>query len=52
VAVGVGWCSPSTWDSWYDRWWDDDCCYTFGAVVDLTYMDPGGLDFDADLDFE
>jgi len=52
VALGVGWCSPGTWDSWYDRWWDDDWCYTFGAVVDLTYMSPGGLEFDADLDFE
>ncbi len=52
VALGIGWCSPGTWDSWYGRWWDDDWCYTFGATVDLTYMDPGGLDYSASLDFE
>ncbi len=52
IAVGVGWCEPSTWRSWRSRWWGDSWCYTFGAYVDLTYLSPGGIDYDWDLDFE
>lgn len=52
IAAGVGWCSPSTWRRWRDRWWGDDWCYTFGAYVDLSYFDPGGLDYSADFDYE
>jgi hypothetical protein len=52
IATGVGWCSPSSWHRWHDRWWGDSWCYTFGAYVDLTYMDPGGLDYSYDLDYE
>lgn len=45
VALGFGWCSPKSWDSWHDKgsnWWDDTWCYTFGAHVDLAYFDPPG----------
>jgi len=52
VAMGVGWCEPHTWRRWESRWWGDDWCYTLGAYVDLSYMDPGGLDYQADLDYE
>jgi hypothetical protein len=52
VAVGVGWCSPESWHRWRDRWWGDSWCYTFGAYVNLSYFDPGGLDYAADFDYE
>jgi hypothetical protein len=52
VAVGVGWCSPSSWHRWQDRWWGDSWCYTFGAYVNMSYFDPGGLDYEADFDYE
>jgi hypothetical protein len=52
IATGVGWCSPSTWHRWRDRWWDDSWCYCIGAYVDLSYMTPGGLDYSYDLDYE
>jgi hypothetical protein len=52
IAVGFGWCSPSTWHRWQSRWWGDSWCYCIGAYVDLSYMDPGGLDYSYDLDYE
>jgi len=56
VAIGVGWCSPSTWDSWSARWWGDSWCYTIGAIVGLSYLDPAPedewWDFDWDADYE
>jgi hypothetical protein len=52
IATGVGWCSPGTWHRWRDRWWGDSWCYTFGAYVDLSYMDPGDLDYSWELDYE
>jgi hypothetical protein len=52
AAVGVGWCSPATWHRWDDRWWGDSWCYCMGAYVDLSYMEPGGVDYNFDIDFE
>lgn len=52
IAVGIGWCSPSTWDSWRERWWGDSWCYTFGVEVDISYLSPGGWDWHSDFDYE
>lgn len=60
VATGIGWCSPSSWDRWQNKgsnWWGDDWCYTFGAFVQLTYLDPpggwwDGWEFDPAIEFE
>ena len=59
VAVGTGWCSPESWDSWSGargNWWGDDWCYTFGAMVGLSYLSPpagqDAWDYAVDLKFE
>jgi len=55
IAAGVGDCSPGSWDKWEERWWGDSWCYTVGAIVGLSYLDPApgdAWDFDYDLDYE
>ncbi|MDE0823054.1 MAG: hypothetical protein OSB07_03655 [Dehalococcoidia bacterium] len=39
-AVGSGWCERKTWKSWESRWWGDSWCYTYGAQIELNYIDP------------
>ena len=39
-AVGSGWCERKTWESWETRWCGDSGCYTFGARIELNYIDP------------
>ena len=50
LAVGVGYCSPESWDSWsgtHGNWWGDDWCYTIGAMLGLSYLSPPPLGEDA-----
>jgi len=37
VAGGIGFCEPNEWDAWENHWWDDNWCYTCGALVDVNY---------------
>jgi hypothetical protein len=52
VAGGVGLCNAETWTSWESRWWDDSWCWNAGAYlevdVNLTGINPAGLDIDAE----
>jgi hypothetical protein len=55
VAVGFGWCSPSSWHSWGSRWWGDSWCYCIGAWAAVSYLDPAQgstWQYDYDLDYE
>jgi len=52
VAGGVGFCEPNEWDAWDNRWWDDNWCWTCGALVDVNYNDDKVNDWSWDYDAE
>lgn len=52
VAGGIGFCEPNEWDAWENRWWDDNWCYTCGALVDVNYNDDKANDWSWDYDAE
>ncbi|MBN2389254.1 MAG: hypothetical protein JXR84_00940, partial [Anaerolineae bacterium] len=50
VAGGIGFCEPNEWDTWENRWWNDNWCYTCGALVDVNYNDEKANDWEWDYD--
>ncbi|MCK5922709.1 MAG: hypothetical protein KAG66_17335, partial [Methylococcales bacterium] len=54
-AIGIGACSPKTWTSWDSKWWNDDWCWSSGARVFATYLNPpesGQEDWDVSFKVE
>jgi len=52
VAGGVGFCEPNEWDAWDNRWWNDNWCYTCGALVDVNYNNDKVNDWSWEYDAE
>jgi hypothetical protein len=52
VAGGIGFCEPNEWDSWENRWWNDNWCWTCGALVDVNYNDDKTNEWSWDYDAE